>query len=67
LEIAISAEMPDLAMQMAQQFGISHYLIIDDSETMEIEAVPNPGAAGKQAAGMQAVVIVISKEVDTVR
>ena len=33
---------------------------------MEIEAIPNPGAAGKAAAGVQAVVIAISKEVDTV-
>ena len=51
---------------MAQRFGISSYLIIVDPETMEIEAIPNPGAAGKQAAGVQAVVIAISKEVDTV-
>jgi predicted Fe-Mo cluster-binding NifX family protein len=51
---------------VAQRFGISSYLIIIDPQTMEIEAVPNPGAAGKQAAGIQAVVIAISKEVDTV-
>ena len=55
MKIAISAEMPDLAAQVAQRFGISSYLIIVDSETMEIEALPNPGAAGKQAAGMTAV------------
>jgi predicted Fe-Mo cluster-binding NifX family protein len=66
MKIAISAEMPDLAAQVAQRFGISSYLIIVDSETMEIEALPNPGAAGKQAAGMTAVVIAISKKVDTV-
>jgi predicted Fe-Mo cluster-binding NifX family protein len=66
MKIAISAEMPDLAAQVAQRFGISPYLIIVDPETMEIEAIPNPGAAGKQAAGLQAVVIAISKEVDTV-
>ena len=66
MKIAISAEMPDLAAQVAQRFGISSYLIIVDSETMEIEALPSPGAAGKQAAGVQAVVIAISNEVDTV-
>jgi predicted Fe-Mo cluster-binding NifX family protein len=58
--------MPDLAAQVAQRIGISSYLIIVDSETMEIEAVPNPMAAGKQAAGITAVVIAISKKVDAV-
>jgi predicted Fe-Mo cluster-binding NifX family protein len=66
MKIAISAEKPDLTAQVAQRFGISPYLIIIDPETMEIEAIPNPGAAGKQAAGIQAVVIAITKEVDTV-
>jgi predicted Fe-Mo cluster-binding NifX family protein len=33
---------------------------------METEAIPNPGAAGKNAAGVQAVVTAISKGVDTV-
>ena len=42
MKIAISAEMPDLAAQVAQRFGNSPYLIIVDSETMEIEALPKP-------------------------
>ena len=66
MKIAVSSDSSNLDAGVAQRFGISHYLIIIDSETMEIEAVPNPGAAGKQAAGIQAVVIAISKEVDTV-
>jgi predicted Fe-Mo cluster-binding NifX family protein len=66
LKIAVSSDSPNLNARVAQRFGISSYLIIVDPETMEIEAVPNPGAAGKQAAGVQTVVIAISKEVDTV-
>ena len=66
MKIAVSSDSSDLNARVAQRFGISHYLIIVDSETMEIEVLPNPGAAGKQAAGVQAVVIAISKEVDTV-
>ena len=41
-------------------------MIIVDPETMEIEAISNLPIAGKQAAGMQAVVTAISKEVDAV-
>jgi predicted Fe-Mo cluster-binding NifX family protein len=66
LKIAVSSDSSNLNAGVAQRFGISHYLIIVDTETMEIEAIPNPGAAGKAAAGVQAVVIAISKEVDTV-
>jgi predicted Fe-Mo cluster-binding NifX family protein len=66
LKIAVSSDSSNSNARVAQRFGISPYLIIVDPETMEIEAVPNPGAAGKQAAGIQAVVIAISKKVDTV-
>ena len=66
LKIAVSSDSSNLNARVAQRFGISHYLIIVDPETMGIEAIPNPGAAGKQAAGVQAVVLAISKEVDTV-
>jgi predicted Fe-Mo cluster-binding NifX family protein len=66
LKIAVSSDSSNLDAGVAQRFGISHYLIIVDTGTMEIEAIPNPGAAAKAAAGVQAVVIAISKEVDTV-
>mgnify|MGYP002063640469 FL=1 len=66
MKIAVSSDSSNSNARVAQRFGISPYLIIVDPETMELEAVPNPGAAGKQAAGIQAVVIAISKEVDTV-
>jgi predicted Fe-Mo cluster-binding NifX family protein len=56
----------NLEARVAQRFGISPYLIIVDLETMEFEALPNPGAAGQRAAGMQTVVLAISKEVDAV-
>ena len=66
MKIAVSSDSSNLNARVAQRFGISPYLIIVDPETMEIEAIPNPGAAGKQAAGVQAVVLAISKEVDAV-
>jgi len=66
LKIAVSSEDLNLEARVAQRFGISPYLIIVEPETMEFEAVPNPGAAGQRAAGMQTVVLAISKEVDAV-
>jgi predicted Fe-Mo cluster-binding NifX family protein len=66
LKIAVSAENSNLDARVAQRFGISPYMIIVDPETMGIEAISNLGIAGKQAAGMQAVVTAISKEVDAV-
>jgi len=46
MKIAVSSEDLNLEARVAQRFGISPYLIIVDPETMEFEAVPNPGAAG---------------------
>ena len=66
MKIAVSSDSSNLNARVAQRFGISPYLIIVDPETMEIEALSNPGAAGKRAAGIQAVVLAISKEVDIV-
>ena len=66
MKIAVSAEGPDLEALVGQRFGISPYLVIVDPQTMDVEAVSNPGAAGQRAAGLQAVVLAISKKVDAV-
>jgi predicted Fe-Mo cluster-binding NifX family protein len=66
LRIAISAEGPDLQAKVGDRFGLSQYLVIVDSETMAFEAVPNPGASGQRGTGIQAVVLAISKNVNTV-
>ena len=67
MKIAVSADGSDLDARVADRFGISAYLIIVDPETMEFEPVPNPGASGKRAAGIQTVVLAISKVVDAVK
>jgi len=66
MKIAVSSDDLNLEARVAQRFGISPYLIIVDPETMEFEAVPNPGAVGQRAAGIQTVVLAISKEVGAV-
>jgi predicted Fe-Mo cluster-binding NifX family protein len=66
LKIAVSAEGPYLESKVGQRFGTSKYFVIVDKETMAFESVPNPGASSNIGAGVQAIVLVVSKKVDTV-
>ncbi len=66
MKIAISTDGTDLEAEVAQRFGTSRYLLIVDLETMSFDTVPNPGATGQRGAGMQAVVLAISKDVKAV-
>lgn len=66
LKIAIAAEGSDLGANVARRFGTCQYLVFVDLETMAFEILPNPGGSGQRGSGAQAVVLAISKEVDTV-
>jgi len=66
LKIAVSAEGPYLESKVGQRFGTSKYFVIVDKETMAFESIPNPGASSTRGAGVQAIVLVVSKKVDTV-
>lgn len=66
MRIAISAEGPNLEAKVGHRLGLSQYLLIVDPETMVFEAAPNPGASNQRVAGMPAVVLAISKEVNAV-
>ena len=66
MKIAISAEGSDLGNKVASRFGTCQYLVVVDLETMALEILPNPGGSGQRGSGVQAVVLSISKEVDTV-
>ena len=66
VKIFISANGSTTDASVGQRFGLSPYFIIVNPQTMEFEAVPNSGADHKRAAGMQAVVLAVSKEVDMV-
>jgi len=66
LKIAVSPEGPYLESKVGQRFGTSKYFVIVDKETMAFESVPNPGASSSSGSGVQAIVLVVSKKVDTV-
>ena len=64
MRIAISAEGPGLDARVGSRFGTSAYLLIVDSETMKVDAMPNPGALSPSHAGIQAVILAISEKPD---
>lgn len=66
LKIAISAEGKNLDSRVGQRLGDSQYMLIVDLETGDFEAIPNPRGSGQRAAGIQAVVLAITKEVSIV-
>jgi len=66
MKIAISADGADLEARVAQKFGTSKYLVIVDLDSGGFEAVANPGASEQRGAGVQAVVLAISKGVKVV-
>jgi predicted Fe-Mo cluster-binding NifX family protein len=66
MKVAISAEGPTLEATVGSRFGISPYFVIVDLDTGEWEAVRNPGSSGKRGAGVEAIVVVISKNVKAV-
>ncbi|MEA1871797.1 MAG: NifB/NifX family molybdenum-iron cluster-binding protein [Chloroflexota bacterium] len=66
MKIAISADGANLEAKVAQKFGISKYLVIIDLDSGDFEAVPNPGVSEQRGAGIQAVMVAISKDARTV-
>ena len=66
MKIAITADGPDLEANVGNKFGTSPYLIIVDTMTMSVEALPNPGAHARGGSGMLAIATVIDKKVDLV-
>jgi len=66
MKIAISAGGPNLKAKVGHKLGTSQYLVIVDVETGDFEAVPNPGASGQRGAGIQSVLLAVSKGVKTI-
>jgi len=66
MKLAISTEGPDLKSSVSRRLGVAPYLLIVDLESGAVEAVRNPGSSGQRAAGMQALVLILSKDVEMV-
>jgi predicted Fe-Mo cluster-binding NifX family protein len=66
VKIAISADGSNLDAKIARRFGTSEYLLIVDVDTGDFEAVPNPAGTHQHGAGVQAVVLAISRGVKAI-
>ena len=61
MKIAVSADGPTLDAKVANRFNAAKYLLIIDLDTSEYEAVPNPFTTGQHGAGVQAIVLAVSR------
>jgi predicted Fe-Mo cluster-binding NifX family protein len=61
MKIAVSADGPDLDAKVANRFNTATYLLIVDLDTGEYEALPNPFTSGQHGAGVQAIILAVSK------
>ena len=61
MKIAVSSSGEDLDSTVDQRFGRCQYFLLIDYETMEFEAIPNPGMSASGGAGITAAQAVIDK------
>ena len=66
MKTGITAEGPNLEADVGTRFGQSGYLLIVDSETLSLEAVPNEEETNGRQHGVQMVILAISHRVDRV-
>jgi predicted Fe-Mo cluster-binding NifX family protein len=66
MKIAVSAGGPSLDSPIDPRFGRCQYLLIVDSESMDLEAVENPAVMAPGGAGIQAAELVASMGVGAV-
>ena len=66
MKMCLTAVAGGLDAQVDQRFGRCPYFVIVDSETMKVEAIPNPALDSMTGAGINAAQVVAGKGVDVV-
>jgi len=66
VKIAITSAGPTLDSQVDPRFGRAQYLLIVDTDSLDIEAIDNPNAAAGGGAGIQTAQMVADKGVQAV-
>ena len=66
MKIAITSTGPTLDSQVDPRFGRAQYLLIVDTDSLDIEAIDNPNAAAGGGAGIQTAQMVADKGVQAV-
>jgi predicted Fe-Mo cluster-binding NifX family protein len=66
MKILLTATKPDFKAQVDPRFGRCAYLLVADTQSLEWQAFPNPGASAPGGAGIQAAQFVANQEVEAV-
>jgi predicted Fe-Mo cluster-binding NifX family protein len=66
MKIAVSSDGSDLDAKVANRFNTAKYSLIIDLDTGEYEAVSNPFTTGQHGAGVQAIVLAVSRGAEAV-
>jgi len=61
MKIAVSSDGSTLDAKVASRFSTAKYLLIIDLDTGDYEAVPNPFTTGQHGAGVQTIVLAVSR------
>lgn len=61
MKIVISAEGTDLTSNIAHSFGASPYLLVVDTERLDVKVLSRPGTIAQRGAGVQAIVFAINE------
>jgi len=61
MKIAVSSDGSNLDAKVANRFSTAEYLVIIDVDSGEFEAVPNPVTVRQHGAGVQAIVLAVSR------
>ena len=64
MKIAVSSDGASIEADVAQQFGIAHYMLIIDIESGDLEVISRPGKLNEPGSGVKNVVLAVSKNVD---
>ena len=64
MRVGITTEDTSMESPVAERFGTARFVLVVDSETLDMEAVPNPGASSGTHAGINTVILAISKKLD---
>ena len=66
MKVAVSAKGKSLHSHVDDRFGRCSFFVVVNPESMEFDAIENPGLKERDAAGVQASRILMGKGVDTV-
>lgn len=66
MKVCVSAVLASLEAQVDPRFGRCQYLIVVDTETMNVEAIPNASQGAPHGAGIQAAQTVANRGVHAV-